>query len=188
MADNLLVLHPAQPDHAPDPDAVRQTLIEIGFIGEEFEFRGRRHHKPGEEFLYLLTFLGCSPVVALGEPGKTGDEFAHIQLEGPFSEPQFLCADNIKVPRCRCGYRLEQWQTMIDTWQNDKVGYRWTCPACDTSQRPEKLKWKQCAAFGRFFIKVWGVFEGEAVPSEALLARLEQCTGHAWQYSYLRFA
>lgn len=186
MAANLLVLHPKDPFRIPDDAAtLQQALIGIGFIGEPFEFEGQPHYKPGEEFLYLLTFLGCSPVVSLGEPGKTGDEFVHICLDGPYVEPRFLTADNVKVPHCSCGYRIEEWQEIITSWVNDIEQFRWSCPACERSFRPDQLKWKQCAAFGRFFIKVWGVFEGEAIPGEELIRTLENATGLQWQYSYL---
>jgi hypothetical protein len=48
------------------------------------------------------------------------------------------------------------------------------------------LRRRKCAGFGRLFIKVWGIFESEAVPSPNLLAALKRATGLEWQHFYIR--
>lgn len=187
MTDNILYLHPRDPQQVFDTQSIIQALQAIGFVGEHFTFRGNDHFKPGAEFLYLLTFLGCSPVVSLGEPGLTGEEFCHIEFTPPTAQPAFTAGDNVKVPRCRhCNQRIEEWREAIEAWHTGG-SEQWSCPHCGKSTPLHRLKWKQCAGFGRQFIKVWGIFEGEALPGEELLNALRQGTSFEWEYFYCRF-
>lgn len=186
MTDNILYLHPRDPQQTFDATAVGEALRGIGFIGEAFSFHGAQHFKPGGEFLFLLTFLGCSPVVSLGEPGLTGEEFCHIEFTPVSEQPRFVAGDNLKVPRCRhCNQRIDDWQNMLEAWRS-QGSEQWSCPHCGKSTPLHRLKWKQCAGFGRQFIKVWGIFEGEAVPGEELLNALRQSTHSEWDYFYCR--
>ena len=186
MTDNILYLHPRDPRQTFDCTIVIDALHKIGFVGERFEFEGMEHYKPGEEFLHLLTFLGCSPVVSLGEPGLTGDEFCHIEFTSPAEQPVFVAGDNIKVPRCRhCNQRIDDWRGMVEAWKHQGKG-EWQCPHCYTITPLHRLKWKQCAGFGRQFIKVWGIFEGEALPGEELINTLFRVYKFEWDYFYVR--
>lgn len=186
MTDNILYLHPRAPLDTVEASKLVAALQALGFISESFEFKGAVHYRPGEEFLHLLTFLGCSPVVALGEPGLTGEEFCHIEFTPVTEKPLFIAGDNIKVPRCRhCNQRIDDWARMIEEWKSTGSG-DWHCPLCDHTTPLHRLKWKQCAGFGRQFIKVWGIFEGEAVPGEELLSALRQVGGLEWDYFYTR--
>lgn len=184
---NLLMLRPAQPELIPpDSAALRQRLAALGLTGAPLIFEGREHYRPGENFLRLVTFLGCSPVVSLGEPGLTGDEFCHIDVDGPHDTIQFVSGNNAKLPRCPgCGYRIEEWPSLIAQWRDDNA-YIWRCPLCSKEYPPPRLRWRQCAGFGRYFIRVWGIFEGEAVPSDELLATLREVSGFDWGYFYLQ--
>ena len=190
MSANLLILHPKAPDASPDDhDSLIAMLQSLDFLDAAFEFEGRTHYRPGEDFLQLMTFLGCSPVVALGEPGLTGDDFCHVAFDGPAPETRFVGGRNVKPPRCpACGHRYEQWQELVSVWEADREGYRLTCPDCGSEKTLPAIKWRQCAGFGRFFIKVWGIFEGEAVPSDRLLDALQHHTGMAWTYFYYQTA
>jgi len=186
--DNLLYLCPRDFDAVPaDPAALIANLQEAGFLAEAFDYSGSEHYRPGEEFITLVTFLGCSPVISLGEPGKTGEEFCHIAFEGPLESPRFVAGDNIKIPRCpHCGHRFDPWQPLIDDWQQSLAAQRWPCPECGNTLSAPQLRWRKCAGFGRFFIKVWGIFESEAVPNPNLLSLLETHTGTPWQHFYVR--
>lgn len=186
MRDNRLVLHPADPQAAPDdlPGLV-QALEGIGFIGGTLDFRGRRHYRPGEDFLQLVSFLGCSPVVALGEPGATGDDFCHVDVQAPEPAPRFLAGANLKKPRCPgCRYTIEEWPAIIAAWEQDRGGYHWRCPLCGNTYPPPQLNWRQSAGFARMFIEVWGIFEGEAVPGQTLMTCLRQATATEWDFFY----
>ena len=74
----------------------------------------------------------------------------------------------------------------IEQWQEQPEQARFDCPECGRSLSATELRWRKCAGFGRFFIKVWGIFESEAVPNPNLLAILEKSTGTAWQHFYVR--
>lgn len=186
MSANLLILHPKAPDVRPNGNGDLIAMLQsLGFIDTPFEFEGKTHYRPGEDFLRLMTFLGCSPVVSLGEPGLTGEDYCHIAFDGPTEETRFIGGRNIKQPRCpKCGHRYQNWQELISAWEADRENYCNTCPDCAIELPLSELKWRQCAGFGRFFIKVWGIFEGEAVPADRLLDALQQHTGTAWSYFY----
>ena len=188
MEENLLIIHPRDADRVPtDIAALKGVLTEIGFIGDSFEFNGQSHYKPGNQFLQLITFLGCSPVVSLGEPGATGKEFCHIHIGETSEGPTAYYGSNTKPPRCpSCGYREKEWHTTLDAWNAAKSNYLWQCPKCDKRYPLPVLKWRQSAGFCRFTIMIWGIFEGEAVPTEQLLEQLENESGFTWNYFYLR--
>jgi len=190
MSHNLLILHPRDPDASPtDQASLIAMLRELAFIDGTLEFDGKTHYRPGEDFLQLMTFLGCSPVVSLGEPGLTGEDFCHVAIEGPAPETLFVGGRNVKPPRCpACGHRFADWQERVREWEADRKGYRLGCPECGSEQPVTALKWRQCAGFGRFFIQVWGIFEGEAVPSDRLLDALQRHTGTPWSYFYYQRA
>lgn len=184
MDSNILLLTPSS-NALPDVDLLKRQLQQIGFIGEPFEFKGKEHYQPGDELMIHLTFLGCSPVVSLGEPGKTGEEFCHIEFYGPFDENEFISGTNVKPLRCpECGHRETAWQLIVDAWKLARTP--WHCPGCENDISLEQLRWKKSAGFGRFFIKVWGIFESEAVPGDKLLATLKESTNCSWDHFYYR--
>ncbi len=184
MDSNILLLTPST-ETLPDIELLTIQLRQIGFIGKTFEFDGKEHFQPGEELMTHLTFLGCSPVVSLGEPGKTGEEFCHIEFYGPFDENEFISGTNVKPLRCPiCGHRETSWQPIVEAWKRDRTS--WHCPGCENDISLEQLRWKKCAGFGRFFIKVWGIFESEAVPGDKLLATLKETTNSKWDHFYYR--
>lgn len=187
MAENILILVPKFFDAIPvDCDALIATLHEKRFIGDAIEINGAVHYRPGEEFMMLVTFLGCSPMIATEELDNSSEQFCHIAIEGPWEQPRFLAGANIKIPRCpNCGHRYDEWQAMVDRWRADPYAMV-SCPACGDNTAAPQLRWRKCAGFGRFFIKVWGIFESEAVPSPNLISLLQRVTGIDWQHFYIR--
>ncbi len=188
MTENLLILCPTEFNAIPDdPSAMLARLNSEGFIGDSFEFNGERHYRPGEAFVSHITFLGCSPVIAMDASELSGEGFNHIAIEGPLDSPLFLSGDNLKTPRCpSCGHRFEQWQPLVEGWQQQPETHVLDCPECNRKLSAPQLRWRKCAGFGRFFIKVWGIFESEAVPSPEFIALLEEVSGCRWQHFYIR--
>jgi hypothetical protein len=183
MSIHQLILHPRDLAAAPERAAQVQCLSALDFVGEAMDEPG--FHRPGEEFLYLLTFLGCSPVVSLGEPGPTAD-FCRIEVAASEETPRFVAGANVKPPRCpACGHRFDDWQERVAIW-NSTGSADTVCPACSTAHALPTLRWRQSAGFGRCMVRVWGIFEGEAVPGEKLMAALETLTGGPWTYFYFR--
>ncbi|MCK9531077.1 MAG: hypothetical protein M0R77_11040 [Gammaproteobacteria bacterium] len=183
MSNHQLVLLPRDPNAAPNHTPLVRCLADIDFLGDpmpEMNF-----YRPGEDFLFLLTFLGCSPVVSLGEPGVTAD-FCRIEVPAPSQTPHFFAGTNVKPPRCgKCSHRFEDWHGRVATWQQTGDD-ACTCPTCGRVQTLPALGWRQSAGFGRSPVRVWGIFEGEAVPGEKLLGALEALGGGPWTHFYYR--
>lgn len=188
MPNNLLVLCPSEPQ-TPLPTAAEliEALRRFKFLGEPLEVKGETHYRPGEDYLRHITYLGCSPVIAMGEPGATGDEFCHIELIHTPEQIRFLSGDNMRPPRCPgCNYVVEEWATLVDEWSADPDSYRWRCPMCGQVYALPALNWRQRAGFGHLLFKIYGVFESEAVPSDMLMAELKRISQNPWSYFYLR--
>lgn len=183
MSTHQLILMPRDPEAVTPQAALVQSLSALGFLGEamtEPDF-----YRPGEEFLYLLAFLGCSPVVSLGEPGATAD-FCRIAIPAASAVPQFVAGANVKPPRCpKCGHRFADWQERVAAWEASGES-SCPCPACGRTHALPALGWRQSAGFGRSSVRVWGIFEGEAVPGEKLMDALETASGGPWMHFYYR--
>ena len=106
-----LLLTPADPWLAVDPQVLRATLEDLGFIGQPLPadavpggtlsrppapFRG---FLVGERFFNLLTFAGCAVNLRL-TPGAMGEPFTHVHLVGPLASPLLLRGGNTRPPRC----------------------------------------------------------------------------------------
>ncbi|HFD80901.1 MAG TPA: hypothetical protein ENK05_11015 [Gammaproteobacteria bacterium] len=131
---------------------------------------------PGDAFLKLVMFLGCSPSVTL-EPAADGQSSCYLRLL-LFDEVRFLCARPPPVVRCpRCRARAA-------VAEPHRYGQVFLCPACGHEHAVEDLDWRRAAAFGRCFIEIGGVFPHEAVPADRLLERLEGFSACRWDYFY----
>lgn len=96
MPNNLLILHPVDPCAAPDWHSLRGALRGAGLIGGPMP-QGGNHFRPGDSFFELVTFLGCSPVISLGEPGATA-EVCHVEVPEPAPASRFIAGENLKPP------------------------------------------------------------------------------------------
>ena len=187
MSENLLILHPRDAWHAPQcREAAIRSLAATGLIETPPIPELDGHYRAGERFLDHITFLGCSPVIALEAPGAAG-EMCLVEVPVPLAEPKFLAGVNAKLPRCpACRYRIERWETIVEAWEADSGSHRWHCPVCGRHHAVPELDWRQSAGFARFFIRISGIFEGEAVPGEALLRSLGDAAGADFTYFYYR--
>ena len=174
MPNHFLILHPDLARLPPTVDLVA-SCGKIGLIGPPLA-EGIRRYQAGPEYLHLVTYLGCSPHIRLG-----GDLDHHsaawIQLDNPLPAPRLIHGANTRAPRCRaCGGRLEDWRAA-----------RPGDVACADCRTPwEGLDWRRGAAFVHQAVALHGIFEGEAVPSERLMAGLRETTGVDWDYFYWR--
>lgn len=175
MTNHFLVLYPKNLAWAPaSPAPLLKALREIGFVGEA---RSSGLYSTGPEYLGLVTYLGCSPQVSLGE----NDAATSIRINGIHAVAQFLHGDNLKAPRCpRCRNTLERPAASAG------AGEMLQCGHCGYADGICAFDWRRSAACGRIFIEISNVFESEAVPGEALAACLEQASGEAWDYCYVR--
>ncbi len=193
MTRSKLLLTPNDPQVVPaDAESLVRELGILGFAGTPFLLLGRTHYLPGDRFLELVTFLGCSPVVALGppldapaDPAAHADAFCHVGIRYAGEHPEFISGRNTAPPRCReCRHREPDWQKMIEAWRSSPEVYRWLCPTCGHHASPFELDWRQSAGFGRFFLEIWGIHPAEAVPGPALLETLRHAAGEPWGHFY----
>lgn len=169
MSSHYLVLHPLDPEWAaPSLTGLRQALENLGLLGEE---RQPSEFLAGSEYLNLVTYLGCSPQISLGE----AEAATRIYLHEPDALPRLNAGANIKTSRCKaCRQTIELADARLQLQ---------TCPHCS---QPLKLDWRRSAAFGRMFIEISNVYESEALPGESLLECLYETTGVAWDFCYIR--
>lgn len=177
MTGHFLVLYPRNPAWAPaDTAAVADALKAVGLLGA---VRSPGVHCAGPEYLGLITYLGCSPQIALGE----NEAATAIGIRGVFDVPQFVHGGNLKPPRCpRCRKTLEPVAAAISA--DDRL----QCGHCGYAGDASEFDWRRSAACARLFVEISNVFESEAVPGEALADCLQQATGEAWDYCYVRKA
>lgn len=190
-----LLLYPRDPDRAPlDITVLAGALREIGFIGTPVAVADGEFHPTGERFLQLVSFLGCSPAIELEPPAdpamledaRERGAFCHVYL---VSTPSLTFRADARTtpPRCpACGRADPDWHARIAAWRDDPAALAWTCPACGHHGQLTDLRFRKSAGFARTWVEIRGIHPAEAVPDPALLARLEDLAGCAWQYCYLQ--
>jgi len=181
MQDHRLVLYPLDSSLKPDLQGLQQALLETGLIGERHDWQGQQHFLPGEHFLERVTFLGCSPFINLAPPENDaqGSEYCHIQLANVKEQAEFLGGGNVRVPRCpHCKQALDNWQAGLAEPESFSCGY------CGENVPLSSVNWRRSAAFACCSVHIWGIHDGEAVPSERLMTVLKEATGSDWGYFY----
>ena len=180
MPRYALVLYPQNPQLSiSDRTELVSVLSGLGFIDNELDNQPNAWYA-GEQFLSLITFLGCSPFVRF-KPDEVHANFTYISMPQPLSEPMLHAGSNSKSPRCPgCKQANAKYKTSVDLHSAQL-----TCEHCKQSFSIEKWNWRQSACFARETIWVWEVFEGEAVPGDSLLRALRQHTGSPWNYCYI---
>jgi hypothetical protein len=109
----------------------------------------------------------------------------HIHLSDVSLEPEFLGVANTLPPLCPvCHYETEEPFEIVGQWYENKAGFRWVCPQCQQSFTVNEMNWRKCAAIARYTLEIWGIQQGEAIPSESLLHHLNNMTGVEWSYFY----
>lgn len=174
-SEHRLVLYPVDPAWAGESWlCIEQALHGIGFLGEAV---GPGVFTAGADYLENVTYLGCSPQITLGEAANA----TRILLLGPYPEALFNHGSQYRPPRCAsCKAGLS-----IDSDDITSARLPPDCPHCG---KPLRLDWRRRAALARVFVEVTNVYESEAVPGEALLEKLSQASGVAWDYCYVRKA
>ncbi|MEW6132057.1 MAG: hypothetical protein AB1591_02670 [Pseudomonadota bacterium] len=175
MADHFLLLYPKNPAWAPARLApLLDALKAIGFLGTE---HSAGLYGAGPEYLSLVSYLGCSPQIALGD----NEAATTIRIAGIFDAPRFVQDANLKPPRCpQCRKMLDKPAAPVEAGGNLR------CNHCGHSGNACDFDWRRSAACGRVFIGIANVFESEAVPGEALADCLRKASGEAWDYCYVR--
>lgn len=181
MQHHCLVLYPLDPATQVDAPLLQEALAATGLTGEAHDWQGEQHFLPGEAFLERVTFLGCSPFIHLLPPGDDalGNEYCHIAIPDRGNGLRFLGGDNVRTPACpHCKQPLQDWREGLA----DSEAF--SCVHCAGPAPLPALNWRRSAAFARCSVHIYGIHDGEALPSERLMADLAAATGDEWGYFY----
>ena len=195
VAAHKLLLHPSD-HHSPvvSVEGLSGRLQAIGLIGQPVDPGGSRFYPTGENFLQLITFLGCSPAIELEPPSdpalvgaaSAAGRFCHVFLSCT-DELQFRMDAQTQPPRCpQCRNPERAWQEKISRWQKHSINISWQCPDCGFTGQLTDLAFRKTAGFGRTFVEIRGIYPSEAVPGETLMATLRSLTGGDWKYIFIR--
>lgn len=180
-----LVLAPADADWHADAASLAHWARGVGLAGTPLD---DRHLRAGEDFLSLLSFLGCSPTVSFDPPDTAAvgsGLFYHLRVQA-FDRPCFRADAMTPAPRCpECRVRLEDWRRW---WPAGAEPGPCACPGCGTELRPQRLNWRRSAGVGRSFIEVLGIHAGTVQPVDALFTRLAERSGAQWGYFFVQDA
>lgn len=188
-----LILHPVDPTTpAAAPGALIAALGGVGLIGEPFQFQGQEYFLPGERFLELVVFLGCSPVIELqrqddrdGQPEMT--RFCHVHVPAAWPTPRLHVGDSGAAPRCpHCRAPIVGWQQQLPDWMAQPLAAIWHCPACGEAASTAQIDWRRAAAVMGSSVELGGIHPYEGVPADELLATLARVTSRPWTHYYAR--
>lgn len=178
-----LTLSPIDPNYAVERDGLITLLQRIELAATRIEASGERF-RCGPELMRWITVIGCAPYLNL-EPSRSGAlDFCHIELIPPTHFPRYLGPTPPKRPPIcpHCKGPAGEGPELLERYAAE--GTTPPCQNCGTEVPIFMLNWPKRAGFARGGIHFWNIFEGEAIPSDALLEQLETATGIAWSYFY----
>jgi hypothetical protein len=195
VAAYKLILLPADPLCPPvNCEQLAGELQAIGLIGAPVALADDVFYPTGDNFLQLVSFLGCSPTIELDPPADlttlvsasaTG-KFCHLFLDCTASLA-FRADSQCPPPRCpECRQPVVDWQTAIEAWKQNTARSDWICANCGFTGQLTGLQFRKAAGFGRTFIEIRGIYPSEAVPTEALLGTLQRLTNKPWKTIYIK--
>ena len=180
VGQGILILHPDDPGSRPQLQQLRQLLTGIGLIGVAVAGR-QQSFAAGEQFLQLITFMGCSPHIRLEPQDEHDSGYCFVRLVS-FDTPQLRVSAHARPPRCQACAK-----PVAEAWPEEYASHgAVTCPHCrHRHQQPRQLRWRNDSGMGRVFIEIHNIFPGEAQPVAALLRQLQEIDGSPWRYFYL---
>jgi hypothetical protein len=194
MPAHKLLLHPKDPQcQAPEP-ALADALQGLGLIGAATRLAGQTFYPTGEQFLQLVTFMGCSPAIELDPPddpallevASASGSFCHVFLSSA-RKAWFRGDESTPAPPCpRCRTPLADWPALRATWLKQPFEARWTCGACGNSGEAAGLAFRKTAGVASSWVEIRGVYPSEAIPGSALTDCLRQLSGCDWKTIYLQ--
>ena len=177
MNTSKLIFFPDSIDKAINNEALLQTLINSQFITENKQ--NTNQYLPGDNFLSLITFLGCSPNINLIP--VEGENHCFISLIEHSQKPICLGYTLTVNPKCpACKKRIGEWK--IPDWQS--AGQLCHCDKCQKQSLYSELNWKHECGFSRCGFEIHHIYPHEAVPTDQLLEKLKYCSGFEWDYCY----
>ena len=155
-------------------DHLTGLLIDIDFIGDPCHGSGD-DYLTGDRFTDHVTFLGCSPSIALSP--QDGDNYCFIRIHEAGNVPVLYAGKNASAPYCpQCQQTKNDWQVCE---QED------FCEQCNLIERAESWRWRKQGALSHWVIEIMNIYPHEAVPSPWLLDQIKAVSGVPWSYAYL---
>jgi hypothetical protein len=194
MAAYKLLLHPQDPHCQVAETTLVECLCALGLIGAPVQLGQQTFYPAGEQFLQLVTFLGCSPAIELDPPGNPAQletasasgSFCHVFLNQT-PQASFRGNDNTPAPYCpHCREPFADWPAQRSAWRSNPAQARWICSACGESGDPAELLFRRSAGVARTWIEIRGIYPSEAVPGATLLDCLRKLSGCDWKTIYLQ--
>jgi len=177
MNISKLIFSPKQTDKTFNNELLLQTLINAQFLCENKQHNNQ--YLAGDNFLSLITFLGCSPNINL-QPVE-GEKHCFISIIKQTQEPECLGYTQTVNPKCpACKKRINDWKT--PDWQNP--GQLCHCDKCQHEALYSELNWKHECGFARSGFEISHIYPHEAVPTDQLLNLLNEFSGFDWEYCY----
>ncbi|MFW2372455.1 MAG: hypothetical protein ACN4GM_04985 [Gammaproteobacteria bacterium] len=179
LAIPRLVIHPKLPTDRPDPvQDVIDALENIGLLGDPDQHNNT--YLAGEEFLNLITFLGCSPSVKLS-PAE-GDHYCYLQINPVSDSVRCLGYTDLVKPQCpSCKQSISHWKQSANWFDGSATK---TCELCGVEKPVQSFRWRKEAGFGQFSIHISYIHPHEVVPSDIIFQALQQASGFSWAYFY----
>ena len=157
------------------PLVLVNALVTAGLVGDCIDGQSQ-DYIPGGQFTDLVTFLGCSPNIALS-PAE-GAHHCFVRIPAPLSKPRLHAGANTCAPKCsRCSLVRED-------WGNCEHGD--FCTQCTVEERQQNLAWRRRGLLSCWVISLVNIYPHEAVPSSQLLTLLGDVSGVEWGYAYLQ--
>ena len=189
-----LILCPENPlSDFSDTSALEALLTELSLIAEGIagEIAGNimggeeKRFYCGDNFVQLITFMGCSPHLVFEPPADGSDNFCHVKIQTS-KQPVLFTGQQTAPPRCpSCRFRIADWKNDIDNWIKKPVTSQWQCPKCENLCSPVELDWRQSGGGAKTWVEITNIFPGEAVPVDLLMSKLKALSGENWRYFYL---
>jgi len=177
MNISKLIFFPVSTDKTVNNKILLQTLIDSQFISEKST--NNNQYLPGDNFLSLITFLGCSPNINL-MPIEC-ESHCFISILDQLEEPVCLGYTQTVNPKCpACKKRISDWKT--PNWKNAEQ--LCNCDKCQKQTLYSELNWKHECGFARCGFEISHIYPHEAVPTDQLLEKLKQFSGFEWNYCY----
>ena len=169
----LLYARPVNPS-VQSIDCLDDLLTEVCFIGNRcHDLDG--DYLTGDRFMDHVTFLGCSPSIALSP--EDGDNYCFIRIHEAGKIPVLYAGKNALAPYCpQCQQTKDDWQACE---QED------FCEQCNLIERSESWRWRKQGALSPWVIEIMNIYPHEAVPSPMLLDQIKAVSGAPWSYAYL---
>jgi len=150
-------------------DTLNNYLQDIQFINIQ-----KGVFTPSDQFMMLITFLGCSPNIKLEVKTeiKTSVKW-DISAYGGNSIEKLVC------PNCKS--KIQDPSLLISKFNKQK---NWHSLCCKHKIDIQTINWRKSAGFSQSFIQINNIFPKEAIPSDQLLLLLSNFSQSNWNYFY----